>query len=55
MDKKLCSPEIVKFLKSAGYTGWIIIEEESLEAETDPDKAVIENGRYILNSLLPLL
>jgi inosose dehydratase len=48
-------PEIVKFLKSAGYTGWIIIEEESLEAETDPDKAVIENGRYILNSLLPLL
>jgi inosose dehydratase len=48
-------PEIVKFLKNTDYTGWIMIEEESAKAEADPDLAVIENGKYIEQILLPLL
>ena len=47
--------EIVKFLKSADYSGWIMIEEESEEAETFPDQIVINNGDYVEKILLPLL
>ena len=48
-------PEIVKFLKSTDYTGWIMFEEESAKANADPDQAVIRNGKYLVRSLLPLL
>ncbi len=48
-------PEIVKFLKSTNYTGWIMIEEEAIKAKADPDLAVIKNGKYVEKLLLPLL
>jgi inosose dehydratase len=48
-------PEIIKFLKCTDYKGWIMFEEESTEANADPDQAVIRNGKYLVRSLLPLL
>ena len=48
-------PVIVKMLKDTGYAGWIMIEEESPEAEVDPDTATTENGEYLRRSLLPIV
>ena len=48
-------PWIVKMLQDTGYSGWIMVEEESQEAETDPDLATKMNGEYLLRSLLPLI
>lgn len=48
-------PRIVRMLSNTGYDGWIMVEEESLEAETDPDAATIKNGNYIQQTLLPLV
>jgi inosose dehydratase len=48
-------PQIVKILKDFGYTGWIMVEEESQQAEADPDTATILNGEYIQRSLLPMV
>ena len=38
---------IVKLLLDSGYQDWIIVEEESKYAESEPDEATLENGRYI--------
>ena len=38
---------IVSYLESTGYRGWIMVEDESHEAELDSDKAVFYNGEYI--------
>ena len=48
-------PEIVTFLKDTDYAGWIMIEEESPEAEVDPNKATTKNGEYLRGSLLPIV
>ena len=48
-------PGIVAMLKDTGYTGWIMIEEESPEAEVDPNTATIKNGEYLQRSLLPIV
>jgi len=48
-------PWIVKMLRDTGYSGWIMVEEESQEAEKEPDGATIKNGEYFLHSLLPLI
>ncbi len=40
-------PSIVSYLESTGYRGWIMVEDESHEAELDSDKAVFYNGEYI--------
>ena len=47
-------PRIVAMLRDTGYSGWIMIEEESPEAEINPDTATIKNGEYLRNSLLPV-
>jgi inosose dehydratase len=47
-------PRIVRRLKDTGYRGWIMIEEESAEAEVDPDGATLQNGVYLRQTLLPL-
>ena len=44
-------PAIVDYLDETGYDGWIMIEEESADAVTDPDGITIQNGAYILNML----
>jgi inosose dehydratase len=48
-------PRIVRVLRDTGYGGWIMIEDESVEAETDPDAAMQKNGEYLQQTLLPLV
>ena len=48
-------PRIVTRLRDTGYSGWIMIEDESVEAETDPDAATQKNGEYLRQTLLPLV
>lgn len=43
---------IVKLLRNTGYEGWIMVEEESDQAEADPDQATVENGKYVNDVLL---
>ncbi|NQX60736.1 sugar phosphate isomerase/epimerase family protein [Paenibacillus qinlingensis] len=43
----LAHPELVALLKQSGYQGWIMVEEESVYAETHPNEATRENGRYV--------
>lgn len=38
---------IVSYLKDTEYEGWIVIEEESADAEKTPDQAAYANGRYL--------
>ncbi len=48
-------PGIVKILKSIGFNGWIMVEEESPEASKDPDTVMFENGKYLKKELFPLV
>jgi inosose dehydratase len=48
-------PGIVTMLRDTGYAGWIMIEEESPEAEVDPNTATTKNGEYLRRSLLPIV
>lgn len=48
-------PRIVAILRDTGYGGWIMVEEESPEAEMDPDAATIKNGEYLRRSSLPIV
>jgi len=43
---------IVDFLKSNRYDGYIMIEDESLEAEIDPDDVALKNAGYITKYLM---
>ena len=43
-------PRIVQGLNKHGFRGWIMVEEESAAAETDPDTATRQNGQYIRNT-----
>jgi inosose dehydratase len=45
-------PDIVRYLKDTSYTGWIMIEEESLHAKLEPDRVTMMNGNYIKDKLL---
>jgi len=47
-------PRLMKMLQDADYDGWVMIEEESSNAETDPDGATLINGKYLVETLLPL-
>ena len=46
--------KIVKMLHASGYDGYIMVEDESPEAEDDPDGVSIKNAEYIRNKLLPI-
>jgi inosose dehydratase len=48
-------PRVVTMLRDTGYTGWIMIEEESEAAEREPDVATLQNGAYLRQSLWPLV
>jgi inosose dehydratase len=48
-------PAIVTMLRDTAYAGWIMIEEESPEAEVDPNTATTKNGEYLRRSLLPIV
>ena len=47
-------PRLHQMLHDANYKGWVMIEEESTLAETDPDGATRTNGKYLVETLLPL-
>ncbi len=38
---------IVSVLKQHDYRGWIMVEDESPRAETDPDAVTVANGEYL--------
>ena len=40
-------PAIVRYLKESGYGGWIMVEDESPEAERDSDGVVLRDGAYM--------
>ncbi|MCC6443497.1 MAG: sugar phosphate isomerase/epimerase [Armatimonadetes bacterium] len=48
-------PAIVASLHETGYTGWIMVEDESPRAESDPDAVTLDNGRYVRERPLPIL
>jgi inosose dehydratase len=40
-------PALVRLLRKNGYPGWIMVEEESREAEQLPGQATMHNGTYM--------
>jgi inosose dehydratase len=48
-------PRIVRYLRSIGYKGWIMVEEESKKAVADPDGAMLANSRYVKEQLMGIL
>lgn len=47
-------PGIVTYLRDTGYAGWIVVEDESDEAVTDPDAVTRAAGSYVRTALEPL-
>jgi inosose dehydratase len=48
-------PRVVTMLRDTEYSGWIMVEEESAAAESEPDAATIQNGEYLRQALWPLV
>lgn len=46
--------EIVSYLVSINYDGWIMMEEETPEAVADPDTTVVRLGHYVNEHYVPL-
>lgn len=46
---------ITHWLKDRGYDGWIICEDEGVQALEDPDGVTIHDGKWIHEELLPRL
>ena len=46
---------ITQWLKDTNYGGWIICEDEGVEAVDDPDFVTLHDGHWILNDLIPNL
>jgi inosose dehydratase len=46
--------KIVEMLRSGGFNGYVMVEDESPEAEDDPDGVTIKNAVYIRNKLFPI-
>lgn len=44
----------VALLAQTGFTGWVVVEDESPEAETDPNSAAAANGSFVRDVLRPL-
>ncbi|GGG60666.1 sugar phosphate isomerase/epimerase family protein [Paenibacillus radicis (ex Gao et al. 2016)] len=42
---------IVRYLQETGYDGWVMVEEESQEAELQPDRVTLQNGIYVREEL----
>ena len=40
-------PGLLRHLADRRYTGWVTLEDESSQAERDPDAAAARNGRYV--------
>ena len=44
---------ITQWLKDIGYSGWIICEDEGVEALEDPDYVTLHDGKWIQEKLIP--
>lgn len=47
--------EIVRLLESIGYSGWIMVEEETKQSSMNPDEAIGDIGVYVSNQLKPIV
>ena len=45
---------VTRFLMDTGYDGWLIVEDESAEAEIDPDGVTKTDGVYLRKRIAPL-
>jgi len=48
-------PGLVSYLRDSAYDGWIMVEEESAQAEAEPDVVTLANGRYVRETLLSIV
>ncbi len=48
-------PAIISYLAGTGYDHWVIVDDESALANSDPDEAARRNAVYVHNKLLPLV
>jgi len=46
--------KIVEMLHRGGFDGYVVVEDESPEAEDDPDAVTLKNGEYIRKKLFPI-
>ena len=46
---------ITAFLRDTAYRGWLVVEDESPEAEAEPDKVAALDGHYMKTRLAPLV
>ena len=46
--------KIVEMLHHGGFDGYVMVEDESPDAEEDPDSAALKNGKYIQSKLMPI-
>lgn len=46
--------EMTEILYNANYTGWIMVEEETEEAATNPHKTILDIGKYVQAKLKPI-
>ncbi|PRX63992.1 inosose dehydratase [Cohnella sp. SGD-V74] len=42
---------IAAYLRESGYKGWIMVEEESAAAESEPDRVTLDNGAFVRGEL----
>jgi inosose dehydratase len=48
-------PGIVGYLRDTGYDGWVVVEDESADAVSDPDAVTRAAGEYVRTVLEPLV
>ena len=46
-DGMIDFPRLTADLRRTGYSGWIMVEDESPGAEIDPDAITRQNGQYL--------
>jgi len=46
--------KIVEMLRAGGFHGYVVVEDESPEAEDDPDAVTLKNAEFIRNKLFPI-
>ena len=46
---------IISYLADTGYDGWVIVDDVSALANSDPDEAARRNAVYLRDKLLPLV
>ncbi|MHA6250766.1 sugar phosphate isomerase/epimerase family protein [Oceanobacillus sp. CAU 1775] len=48
-------PGCVQVLKDNGYDGWLIVEEETPEAQTQTSETIVEIGKYVREYIDPIV